>query len=289
MFSPQKVLKLGDELKKKNPKLSGEYMITTKLDGWYVVIPYIKGLGWQAPVSSAMRAIPSLDWLVGKLDKLATPNETCFLIAEAIISDIAFPELNGLLNRSKGDCACTDIELHLHDIVFPFKPELTALHRFEVLQDLDISYVANSFKKVKLLEVSSYSKNWDRRFEEQLNKGEEGIILKEASATYQFGKRNSSLLKMKLELEVDLLAVRLEEGIGEKGNDSLTLVSKRSSGMEVRTVIGKLEDKALFRANPEKIIGKVVTVKAMEEFTDGQLRQPVFKWIRYEKEPNDIN
>ncbi len=290
MFKPQKVLSLNDELKKKNPKLSGEYMITTKADGWFVVIPFRSKLGWQTPLSSAMREIPSLIWTTSLLAKLERPRFDCYLIAEAIVPGLSFPETNGLLNRSKGNCDCLGVKFLLHDLVIPAQSNLTALQRWDILQKLELSPVSKHFAKIPLLEVSEFNESrWKRRFENEINKGEEGIVLKQSNEIYQFGKRNSSLLKMKLECLVDALAIRFEEGVGEKGNDSLTLVSKRSNGVEIRTVISKHVDKELFRSKPEVIIGKVVSIKAMEEMEDGQLRQPVFAWIRYDKQPHEID
>jgi ATP-dependent DNA ligase len=290
MFKPQKVLHLKDELKKKNPKLNGSYMITTKVDGWFVVIPFIKNLGWQTPLSSAMRKIPSLIWIVSLLNRLDRPKEDCYLIAEAIVPDLDFPTLNGLLNRTKGNCNCLDVQFQLHDIIIPSKPFLTALERWNLLQQFDVSNVKKHFVKLPLLEVSEFNLDaWKRRFDKEVNKGEEGIIFKQVDGIYHEGKRNSTLLKDKLKCEVDLLAVRLEEGVGEKGNDSLTLISKRDNGIEVRTVISKHKDKELFRSNPEEVIGKIVTVKAMEELEDGQLRQPVFRWVRHDKQVNEID
>ena len=290
MFTPQKVLHLKDELAKKNPKLLGEYMITTKKDGWYVVIPFSLEKGWQSPLSSAVREIPSLHWTTSILNKLDRPKYDCFLITEAIVPELSFPEINGLLNRSKGNCDCLDVQFWLHDIIIPSQPAMTALQRWNILQQLDIRPVSKNFAKLPLLEVSEYHPQlWGRRFSEQIAIGEEGVIYKQANGIYFPGKRNSSLLKEKLECEVDALAVRLVEGVGEKGNDSLTLVSRRANGTEILTVISKHRDKELFRSSPESILGKVVTIKAMEEYEDGQLRQPVYRWIRHDKQPHEID
>jgi ATP dependent DNA ligase C terminal region. len=106
---------------------------------------------------------------------------------------------------------------------------------------------------------------------------------------YSPGKRNADLLKLKLECTIDALAVRLEESIGEKGLPALTLVSQRANGIEIRTVIGKHEDQKKFRENPSSIIGKVVEIKGMEVYDDGQVRQPVFKHVREDKKVGDIN
>ena len=97
-FKLQKCLSLQDELKKKTPKLSGNYMITEKKDGWWVRILFRKETGlWYTPLSSANRVIPALTWMVDKLNTLPRPHDDCFLIGEAVIPELSFEILNGKL------------------------------------------------------------------------------------------------------------------------------------------------------------------------------------------------
>jgi bifunctional non-homologous end joining protein LigD len=144
-----------------------------------------------------------------------------------------------------------------------------------------------------MLPVIAYEKydsdSWQKHFEVIANRGGEGIVAKRDTSIYMVGKRNSDLLKLKLELTVDCLGVALEETVGDKGNSGLVLVSQRKSGVLVRTVIGKHVDQELFRKDKYNVIGKVVQVKAMEEYADGQLRQPVFQHVRHDKKASEIN
>lgn len=286
IIQPQKVLNLDKALKLKVSKITGLYIITGKIDGWFTTFNYTKSNNtWSAPLSSANRPIPAFNWLLeeGILAKLPIPKEDCILIAEAYIPDLIFSETNGIFNRSKGEYSCYQVRFALHDLVY-ISSNQPASTRYKQLQQLDLSKVKDYFHIVPIELVSEYhSKLWDTTFENLVNQGYEGLVAKRADSLYSFGKRNSDLLKLKLELTVDLVAIRLEEGFGEKGNPSLTLVSQRSNGIEVRTVISKHEDQALFRATPEAVIGKVVEIKAMEEFSDGQLRQPVFVRVREDK------
>jgi ATP-dependent DNA ligase len=283
---PQKVQHLADALELKVPKLDGIFMISEKLDGWFVTIEYCaKTKTWFPPRSSAGRTIPSLLWTVELFEHIV-PTESCFLIAEATIDDLPFHLLNGMLNRSVGDFACKDVVFNIHDVVY-FTNKHTAIERYKLLDEIETT---SRLRKIPLILVSAFNKTlWTKVFEEQVNKGAEGIVAKRASSIYSFGKRNSDLLKLKLETTVDALAGELEEGIGEKGERSLTLVSYRANGVKIRTVISKHSDQELFRTDASSILGKVVEIKAMEELADGQLRQPVFKCIREDKRITDIN
>ena len=289
-LQPQKVLHLKDALKLKTPKLHGEYLITEKYDGWWVAIPYSLGDGWLAPISSAGRTIPSLKWTIPTLNQLLSkPHEPCYLIAEAVIPDTPFEIINGKLNRSVGECDCTDVQLILHNVVFPKSPTINALDRWNMLRHLNISNT-RLMLKAPLLYAGPYDhRMWMKYFDQVTGKDGEGIVAQRTTALYDPGKRNADLLKMKLECTIDALAVALEEGVGEQGFPSLTLVSQRKNEVKIRTVIGKHADQKLFRENPSSVIGKVVEIKAMEELEDGQLRQPVFRFIRHDKLPTEID
>jgi ATP-dependent DNA ligase len=215
------------------------------------------------------------------------------LIAEAYIPDNTFQVTNGIFNRSVGEYRCKDVVFICHDLIVPNSTANTALERYTLLQqffDATWDTVKRTFKVAPVLLASPFhEKLWYETFDKVANAGGEGIVAKREDSVFSFGKRNSDLLKLKLETTVDVLAVRLEEGFGDKGNPSLTLVSRRSNGAEIRTVIGKHSDQALFRAKPAEVIGKVIEVKAMEEYQDGQLRQPVFVRVREDKSSNNIN
>lgn len=292
-FLPQKVLSLHKALELKNPKLQGNFLITEKFEGWYVYFEYTPEGGWAAPKSSAGREIPAFEHFKGaNLPKLVYP---CVLIAEAYIPDNIFQVTNGIFNRSVGSYRCDDVVFVMHDFVTASITSVppTALERFNRLINFNNNIPSNLRKHFQLnnilLASPFHEKLWYETFDRIADAGGEGIVAKRENSVFSFGKRNSDLLKLKLELTVDLVAIRLEEGFGEKGNPSLTLVSQRSNGIEVRTVIGKHEDQDLFRATPEAVIGKVVEIKAMEEYSDLQLRQPVFIRVRTDKTSNDIN
>lgn len=286
-FKPQKVLSLAKALELKTPKLNGTYIITEKFDGWYVYFEYLNGR-WHSPRSSAGRVVPAFSWLDNV--QLPKPKGDAILIAEAYLPDTSFQVTNGIFNRSIGDCSCKEVIFACHDLILLGDSPATAIERYKELEKFISLTNYFSFKLNKPLEIAAYDNDlWLKTFDKVVEKGGEGIVAKRTSSLYFPGKRNSDLLKLKLECTVDLLAVRLEEGIGEKGNPSLTLVSRRKNGVEVRTVISKHSDQQLFRATPEAVVGKVVEVKAMESFQDGQLKQAIFSRVRLDKTTTDID
>jgi len=288
-FKPQKCQHLNDALKLKSPKIFGDYILTQKWEGWYTTILY-DGFKFHPPKSSNNRTIPSLVWVTEKLnDSMFSHDKPFMIIAEAYLEDTPFEILNGIFNRSKVECDCYDAVFKVHDIV-PLDIAVPAMGRLLIASDFINRLNLPFLQYVPPLYIGEYDKGiWKHYFDLITGEGGEGICMKRAGSFYQQGKRNADLLKDKINCTRDLLAVELEEGIGEKGNPSLTLISRRKNGTLVRTVISKHSDQAMFRSNTESVIGKVVEIHAMEEYEDGQLRQPVYKYIRYDKQPHEID
>lgn len=291
----QKVLHLKDELKKKTPSLLGDWFIQPKIEGWYIQIYFdVISQEWTSPYASSGRLIPSLLWMKQLLnEKLPKLNFPCMLEAEAW-QDMPFEKLNGILNRSKGDCSFKDIILKFHNLVrLDGIAQYNYFSRYTLLKALFTDCKLEKIPQFSLIEnlyVGSFNTAINEHyFDEIVSAGGEGIILRKVKAVYMPGKRNANILKQKMECEKDCLAVALETGIGEKGNPSLTLISKRKSGAEIRTVISKHSLIDEFTANPSNIIGKVVKIKAMSEYEDGQLRQPVFQYVREDKNAADYD
>lgn len=294
-FAVQKCLHLHKELEKKKPNLVGDYMATIKMEGWFLLIHYIKNLGWQTPLSynstsKTFREVPSLVWTSSLLQELPTPQWNCTLIVEGIIPELPFEKTNGLLNRKNEPCL--EVQFCMHDLVVPSLPLLTSIERWNLLQSLDVSACGKLFRKLELIQVSSFNQLlWENLAAKYIAQGEEGIVFKKAGAAYQFGKRNSTLLKLKMECEKDLQAVRLEVTQGKKGNTGYTLVSKGINGVEVRTVVNSFEEQSLLIVHRDSgnLSSCVVKIKAMRELEDGNLKEPVYVGIRNDKDVKDID
>jgi hypothetical protein len=289
-IQPQKVKYLSKELELKKPNLAGEFLITEKFDGWWVQIPFLVEKGWQAPISSAMRVIPAFEWVANYLNSTnLKPDFDCIVIAEAIIPETPFHIINGKFNRSIGDYHCKEVIFKVHDLL-----NANPLNSFaRVSQASAFVYFANSkritlFEEVKVLLLSEYSqKLWEHTFENITEQGGEGIIAKRGSGIYQAGKRNSNLLKLKLETTFDLLCKEVYYTVGDKGNDNMNLRLSRASGTEVTVRVGKHSDITKFEK--ESPVGKVVEVRCMKELLDGALREPRFSWLREDKLISEID
>ena len=285
-MKPQKVLHLKDALKKKTLKITGDYLITEKLDGNYGYIKFGPE-GYSHIHSSTGKIIHSLVWLKEHFNKdLPKPNKSGFIIGELYNRDLSFYEINGRMNKKYENVE--DVCLYCNDLVFTDNKE-SAFERYNHLLFFHEAISSKYLKTIPILGTSPYSPIWEHYFKLILDQGGEGIVLKQAMGLYHSGKRNETLLKMKEMITVDLECISVFKSVGEKGNEAVNLLCRRANGVQVNVVVPKEVDKNMFMRNPEEVMGKIVEIAAMKQNTDGTLREPRFKCIRYDKFIEDID
>jgi ATP-dependent DNA ligase len=288
----QKVLSLSDALEKKSwrQRISGVYLIQQKFDGNYLYADYTQGVGWDSLRSSSQRILPSLQHIqLG--NHISTPTQHMRFIFEGILEGADVHEISGTLNRHE---ACTDsrLKLMLHDVV-PLEESLrlqvNTSDRYKLMQQIRDTKL---IKKVQVLGASEYGEEgflWRKVFDQVVDRGGEGIICRQTKAIYLEGKRNESLLKMKMEATLDLLCESVLYSFGKKGNPSMNLLLRDASGGTHEVLVPKLEDQEKFKADASAVVGKVVEVKCMKKLAGGSLREPRFIRTRLDKHAGEID
>lgn len=289
-FDPQKAQHLYIEEDKKNPKhLGKEYAIFEKYDGWYGYCNLANGVIH----SRANRPIPSCEGLSREIYHLCMKQgiTSGTLVFEILLrSTKDFSTLNGILNRTVGDYIAPDVYARVHDWVPEGdNPKAVFSTRYE-----EVQFIVDMFDSPNIL-LAPYSIRsvdpsvWKTQAELVWSKGGEGVILKQWDAPYHLGKRNSTLMKIKEEVTLDLIVIDIIEGQGKYQGTTGAIVCKDSKGFE-HTVSGMTDaQRDVWFVSPTEIVGKVVEVKAMKVLPDGQLREPRFKAIRHDKSPKDID
>jgi hypothetical protein len=286
-IEPQKVLHLWKEEEKKTPKLHGRFIESIKLNGWYVYIDFDPRKGWSEIHSSAMRPIPAFEKYKEQFDIFET-GVARRLIAEAIIPGMDFFEMNGLFNRSAGNCHANGVEFHFHDMLVIPRLNTTAIDRYRELEDFVCHKQTETIKLHPTRNLRNYTKEvWYEIFNEVVEAGEEGLVFKRADSIYTPGKKNSDLVKMKMEDTFDLLCKRMYWTKGEKGNDNLNLDLENKLGIITPVRIGKYSDIAEFQRDSP--VGKVIEIKAMMKTKYGNYKEPRFNRVRGDKLPKDID
>lgn len=128
-------------------------------------------------------------------------------------------------------------------------------------------------------------------FDEVLNAGEEGTILKAQLGTWKDGKPNWQV-KFKLEMDVDLEIIGFNYGTGKNEHVISSLTAKSSDGKVVTRPTG-IDEKTMkmITENQDTLMGAIVETKCCGLSKDSKgnyaLLHPVFKKIRDDKKVAD--
>jgi len=156
--------------------------------------------------------------------------------------------------------------------------------------------LVNNLKMVSLIE-SKFVRTYEEaieHFQEMLNRGDEGTILKSDKGTWKDGKPKWQI-KMKLEMDIDLKIVGFNYGTGKNSELISSLNCETSDGKLKTRPTGITEDDMNYiTKNQKKLLGTLVEVKCsgLSQDSSGNysLLHPVFKMLRDDKRiANSLN
>lgn len=160
--------------------------------------------------------------------------------------------------------------------------QLSQRDRFERLEDAAPT-------DEDLVEVIGLDSDIDAGVQRAKDEGYEGVIIKDSTAEYHFGKRSNSWRKIKITEEtVDLKIVDFERRQGSETDTLGNLGLETSDGHFVGYVGTGFDDELAKEIweNQDEYVGKIVEIQ-FEGF-DEKLRFPSFKYFRDDGEPDSL-
>ena len=123
--------------------------------------------------------------------------------------------------------------------------------------------------------------------DEQVSKGEEGVMINILDAGYDF-KRSNNLLKVKKFQDTEVKVIGFEEGTNKlAGTLGAFVCEYKDNIVKVGSGLSD-EDRAYFWANKDSLIGKYITVKYFEESYDSKTKLPSLRFPIYMRIREDI-
>ena len=180
---------------------------------------------------------------------------------------------------------CEWLEYYIYDIQEDLSFEKRLAHILEIQEFLNAGFDPNREWKDDELKVQfvphekvSGKDNIIKLHDKYVSEGWEGCVVRDPSATYQYGGRGSVMLKFKMYQDAEFKITGLSEGLREE-DMCFTLVT--DGGIEFKAKpMGSRELKEQYRKDLDSLIGKYATVKFFYLSDDGTPLQPVLKAIR---------
>jgi DNA ligase-1 len=240
---------LANKWEERHKYISTPFYVQPKLDGVRLLVS--KG----GCFSRTGKPVEGLDHLSDGL------REGEYLDGECYAPDMTFEEITSMFKTNP-----TKLDFYIFDYFDLERPELTFEERMDCVS-----------VETKLLENKSDVEKWHDHFVDQ---GYEGIMIRDASSTYEVGKRSNYLLKFKKFQTEEYEIVGAKTGHGRDAN-AVVWVCKLPNGREFTVrpegTIKQREDQYRDR---KKYMGKMLTVR-FQNLTDlGVPRFPVGVVVR---------
>jgi len=176
------------------------------------------------------------------------------------------------------------------DEYYDNKSKTPYYERRTTLETMMDVYKPSMVKMVESIKVETYEEAL-AHFQEMLNRGEEGTIVKLSDGTWKDGKPTWQI-KMKLEIALDLKITGFNMGTGKNSDVVSSLTCETSDGLLITRPTGMKEDMMQhITENQDELLGTMVEVKCCGLSWNGKgeysLFHPVFKILRDDKDTCD--
>ena len=201
---------------------------------------------------------------------------------------------NGILNKANKGTISIDEARKVHATIWDIIPYADFVAgkgthnyhtRFSVLESLSMP------KKISIVQ-SWVVENYDTAkalFEEFLQRGEEGIILKDMHGVWE-DKRSKGQIKFKGEMECDLKIVGIEEGTGKYAGMLGAIICESADGV-IKVSVGSGFTDEQRKTYGNEIIDKIAAIKynmrIKNKAGEESLFLPIVLEIRFDKEVAD--
>lgn len=301
-----------DDVAKKNLK-PAEYLyhVTTKLDGVYALFVWIAG-GW-ATFSRTGEQMKSCGHIERRLEELNIP-KTVVVVGEVLklnpipegspedsfeaLSYAPVQDTSGAFRRHKRD---ESLRLVVHDClsVEDFTKGVSEdvfADRFYPLYLYGESVIPMTRDKAPLVRLPEYTcvtlELAQVIAEQVIDDGGEGVIVRDLEATWEAGKRDHRIIRIKEKITKDLKVTGVQEGVGKMAGMAGALLCrwrlKNGLLVDIPVAGGDFETRKAWLKDPSLIVGQIVEVEAMKMTPTGALREPRFKGIRHDKAEADV-
>lgn len=201
------------------------------------------------------------------------------LDGELYVHGMSLQKISGIARLETWESRCEKLEYWIYDIA---SDKMIFDERLKLLEEFE-EFFKDSIR-VKILEhveTNSWS-DIQRLHDKWVSEGFEGAVARKPDKVYEFGKRSSTMIKIKQYQEESFRIIDYSEKLRDE-DFCFILETKEGKVFEAKP-IGDREMKDEYLNDMENIIGHMGDVKFFEWSQDNIPLQPVFMAVRYDLE-----
>lgn len=266
-----------------NSVLQKPMFCSRKLNGVRMMVKWDSELKKPVTVSRGGKNYDVAATLITKqLSEYLSKHPDIIFDGELYIHGHYLQEISGMARLETWEPRCESLQYWIYDIAdekLRFNDRLEILETFRIAIEDDPDY-----SKIKVLE-HVYTKSWaeiKKLHDKWVKEGFEGLVARKPDKTYNFGKRGSDMIKVKMYKDAEFEIIDYQDGLRP---EDFTFICETEEGKSFAAKpIGDRELKAYYLDNIDDIIGQKGVVKYFEISKDGIPQQPVFQAVRYKED-----
>jgi len=261
-----------------NSVLDKPMWCSRKLNGVRCMIKWNEEEGRVETVSRGGKNYDVSAQLITKeLKEYLEENPTIVFDGELYVHGQYLQKISGIARLETWDARCETLEYWVYDLAIPDKD---FEERLEMLRDLQ-EYFEDS-EKIKIQE-HYLTKSWSaiqKLHDKWVLEGFEGLVARKPDKNYEFGKRGSTMIKVKMYLEESFTIIDYQDGL--RPEDFCFILETDDHIAFAAKPIGTREMKEEYLSTIDSIIGHKGDVKFFEWSKEKIPLQPVFTAVRYD-------
>ena len=263
-----------------NSVLQKPMYCSRKLNGVRCMIKWDKELEEPVTVSRGGKNYNiAASHITDQLHDYLKENQDVILDGELYRHGMYLQEISGIARLDTWEERCEKLQYWIYDVA---DSEKTFEERLEIIEDLREEIKKPHYNHVKILE-HHLTNSWEqiqKLHDKWVSEGFEGLVARKPDKTYQFGKRGSDMIKVKMYQDDEFEIIDYQDGL--RPEDFVFVCQTKDGKAFSAKPIGDRELKQYYLDNIDDIIGQKGVVKYFEISKDGIPQQPVFQAIRYD-------
>jgi ATP-dependent DNA ligase len=184
--------------------------------------------------------------------------------------------ISGMARLKEWEPRCSILEYWVYDLAIP---DVIFDDRLKILDDLRLDTFKDS-KKIKIQEHYP-SQSWEeiqRLHDKWVKEGFEGLVARKPNKVYEYGKRSSTMIKVKQRNDEEFEIVDYKDGLRDE--DFCFILQTKEGKLFSAKPNGSRDIKEAYMNRIDYMIGKMATVSYFEWSSDKIPQQPVFIGLR---------